>query len=41
MMKRRAQVAKPGMAAVLKTASREGSQVRILPWAYRPAMYRR
>ncbi len=35
-MNRGAQVAKPGMAAVLKTASRKGAQVRILPWAFDP-----
>src|SRR6267143_2107985 len=35
-MKLGAQVAKLGIAAVLKTASRKGAQVRILPWAYPP-----
>ncbi len=35
-MKLDAQVAKLGIAAVLKTASRKGAQVRILPWASFP-----
>src|SRR6267143_5016193 len=35
-MKLGAQVAKLGIAAVLKTASRKGAQVRILPWASNP-----
>src|SRR5206468_4745457 len=35
-MKLGAQVAKLGIAAVLKTASRKGAQVRILPWASCP-----
>ena len=31
-----AQVAKPGIAAVSKTAGRKAAQVQILPWALRP-----
>lgn len=31
-----AQVAKPGIAAVSKTAGRKAAQVQILPWALSP-----
>ena len=31
-----AQVAKPGIAAVSKTAGRKAAQVQILPWALDP-----
>ena len=33
---RAAQVAKPGIAAVSKTAGRKAAQVQILPWALHP-----
>ena len=33
---RDAQVAKPGIAAVSKTAGRKAAQVQILPWALSP-----